>query len=1071
MESNKIMIGVEICIPNEESVKYELIVLRDIMLVDLLDGIVYGLQKLARNGSELDAKCLKEVDACLNVANNVHVYNGILLTSFNPQSYKDSGREGAEGSRLCLHSSDFTKNLDALGFISSTRIIFDRSGTYRSYHLNLANIIPAFNPANNDNAYVFPDYNISSRQFVRFDTTPVTIIPATDPPQKSKRGILMTLLPALLMAGTMVLVRSMMSSGNNRMIIMSVAMSGVTLVVSIVNFISDRITYKRDLKTWREQYTLYISRVIDKIETRKIGDVEKMKHMFPDIGVRMGYLCDTLKPDKAVFNLCGDIYSRAPGDPDFLTVRIGTSDQVPCQFEIEGSGEERIAESAYYRFSKEKGLEQIILTTDKGFMLRNYVGCELSTLSRRIAYDYRFLHDAPLLYSIRSCGTLGIISRQKTTADFMIQRMLFDLCFYHKPEDLQVVMLFPETDNRVDQEYLIQNYKFLPHFRELFKNRSQFAFDSVSATELFSHLLSIMARRAAQEADTLPHIVVVVYEEYGLKEHAFAQFLPSVPIDGKPFENTLGLTFIFPKPYREHLPAFCSHVIEFESDDKGKDAFDAQEVPADHQHQYMQYTYRANLVPHEDLSAAKAFRMSWNRALMDYPNNLYNAYKILAALSYARISSNAKVPSNVGMFELFGIHSTEIDIAKYWGKRGEVRKCDPARTLAVPIGKTENGQTCLDLHERGDGPHMLVAGTTGSGKSETILTYLLGLSLYFRPDEVNLMLVDMKGGGFIKRVGDLPHVVGSVTDVDGDENGTGESYMLRRFLNALRSEIRRRKIKLNAMHVDNVNDYIKVTRNEATIESHISKVSANSKEKALTDAEKDTMRRMAEKEPMTQLILIVDEFTELKRFSSESDDIDFIKEITTIARVGRSLGIHIVLISQNIEGAVTEDISVNSRSRLCLKVATRAASKQMIGTDLAAAPDMPGNGRAYLLVGTGSKFEYFQSGYSGAPAESTMAMPFQIMKANKSGKNTLFYDSASDNDELNKKREELKKQGLDRTQLDVLVSQIILHYRAVKHEYAKPHIVFQKPLPSKVCLKNGVLYEMRDGAYKVREEE
>ena len=167
MESNKIMIGVEICIPNEESVKYELIVLRDIMLVDLLDGIVYGLKKLAGRGSKLDEKCLKVVDECLSVSNNVHVYNKILLTSFNPQSYKDSGREGAEGSRLCLHSTDFTKDLDALGFISSTRIIFDPSGTYRSYHLNLANIIPAFNPANNDHAYVFPDYNISSRQFVR----------------------------------------------------------------------------------------------------------------------------------------------------------------------------------------------------------------------------------------------------------------------------------------------------------------------------------------------------------------------------------------------------------------------------------------------------------------------------------------------------------------------------------------------------------------------------------------------------------------------------------------------------------------------------------------------------------------------------------------------------------------------------------------------------------------------------------------------------------------------------------------------------------------------------------------
>ena len=80
------------------------------------------------------------------------------------------------------------------------------------------------------------------------------------------------------------------------------------------------------------------------------------------------------------------------------------------------------------------------------------------------------------------------------------------------------------------------------------------------------------------------------------------------------------------------------------------------------------------------------------------------------------------------------------------------------------------------------------------------------------------MLGDMNGGGFIKRIGTLPHVVGSVTDVDGDENGTGAEYMLKRFLNALTSEIRRRKILFNSMYVDSINGYIKACRD---IISHI----------------------------------------------------------------------------------------------------------------------------------------------------------------------------------------------------------------------------------------------------------
>lgn len=104
----------------------------------------------------------------------------------------------------------------------------------------------------------------------------------------------------------------------------------------------------------------------------------------------------------------------------------------------------------------------------------------------------------------------------------------------------------------------------------------------------------------------------------------------------------------------------------------------------------------------------------------------------------------------------------------------------------------------------------------------------------------------------------------------------------------------------------------------------------------------------------------------MKRFSSESNDIDFIAEITTIARIGRTLGLHIILVSQNIEGAINDDIRVNTKSKICLKVATKQASKEMLGTTDAAAATMPGHGRAYILVGTGSRYEYFQSAYTGA---------------------------------------------------------------------------------------------------------
>ena len=330
----------------------------------------------------------------------------------------------------------------------------------------------------------------------------------------------------------------------------------------------------------------------------------------------------------------------------------------------------------------------------------------------------------------------------------------------------------------------------------------------------------------------------------------------------------------------------------------------------------------------------------------------------------------------------------------------------------------------------------------------------------------------MKGGGFIKRIGTLPHVVGSVTDVDGDENGTGAEYMLKRFLNALTSEIRRRKILFNSMHVDSINGYIKACRD---ITSHIKSINnrlRGENKEEMSKKEEQAIRNQAKNDPLSHLILVVDEFTELKRFSSENNDIDFIGEITTLARVGRSLGFHIILISQNIEGAITDDIRVNSKSRLCLKVATRQASKEMIGNDLAASPTMPGNGRGYLLVGTGSKFEYFQSAYSGATVEDNMEAPIEIVEASKTGAYTVFYRSETDNLEYIQRKKELENSGRLETQLNAIVGAIKTYYDLNSSRYPAPHIVFQKPLPNKMILKDNVIYAYQDGKYEpVREVE
>ena len=1036
MENNKLLIGVQFIDPNNgESLVFELIVLRDLTLKQLLDGIKYGLAK--KSDEVFYGRCKQIFDACCTACDPSGRYRKMTLTTYKNALTEDKN----EDARFPITERDMTRTLVDIGFISSTRLVFDPRETYRSYEINTSAIIPAFNPSEQDSSNAFPHYNISTRQLYQFDDTPVEIIPPSPPPQKSDQNLFFMLLPTLIMISVTILTRMISAgqSGSGAMIgvLLSAAMSVVTMVTSVINFFRSKKKFKQSLENWRTTYEEYIDKTIAGILERQQADTEKLCELYPDVNE----LFDEKNPYKSVYGVSGNIFSRCQADPDFMTVRLGISDMIENRFEIVGSKQAEMFSSNSFQLKFDK--VKIVIADDPEFEDKDDETFYLSNLPNYISKKYQYMKRAPMLFSLRNCGALGIVAPNMVFADRLIQRAVFDLCFYQSPENVQFVVLFEPTDDRDQIESAIANYKFLPHFRELFPDRSQFVFDYSNAGTTFSSMLSIMKERAAAAengGEHFPHIVFIVYHEYAMKEHAFAQYLPQMPENAQKYQNQLGITFIFPKMYKEHLPAFCDHVISFTGD------------------------HTAELIPYEDESCRTEFSFNMTP---EWDARLYNTSKILSSLCFSKISQNGKVPSAVSLFELYGLSKNTLNISALWDSENRINIIE---TLAVPIGKTENGLTYLDLHEDFDGPHMLVAGTTGSGKSETIITYLLGLCMYFRPDEVNLMLVDMKGGGFIKRIGTLPHVVGSVTDVDGDENGTGAEYMLKRFLDALRSEIKRRKILFNSMYVDSINQYIGACRN---IDSHIKKINNRLRgedKEPLSAEEEAKIRTQARENSLAHLVLVVDEFTELKRFSTESNDVDFIGEITTIARVGRSLGFHIILISQNIEGAITDDIRVNSKSRLCLKVATRQASKEMIGNDLAASPSMPGHGRAYLLVGTGSKFEYFQSGYAGAVAEENFELPTEITEASKTGSYTKFYRSEKDNTDAISRKKELEAQGKLETQLNAVVGSIKTYYNRNKARYPKVHIIFEKPLPNRIIYENGSIYEERDGRFELMRE-
>lgn len=1030
MENNKILISIHFESKDKTRV-IELMILRDATLGQLLESIEYGIKKIIHNGYSKDdsvlsyEECLElferfaKTEEYMKVLGNEKYYKNMLLSLYdrNTLEGEKSHTITIKGRELVvLFESDRKKKLCELGFVSATRLAFlDYSEEIPNIHnIETDYIVEAFNPGNQNAKIKFPQYNISARILQRYDKTPIEIIAPSDPPAKPEQNIWMMLLPSILTIGVMSLLRGTIASnaGNSSFIFMSVAMGAISLITTLLSWSRQKKQYKENLAEWKSQYETYISRVIEKIKTRQEDDAKTLDENYPSVMT----LIDDVK------YLEDQVFSRSPMNSDFLTVRLGKSDAVPNIFEIKGSRQEEVFSPASFEIS---GDQVNLVLAEKG--TPGDPDFYISNLPAKISEQYRYMKNAPYLYSLSKCGALGLVSQNENKAlgdinsitELFIRRMIFELCYYHSPENLQFVMFFPETANEKKINEYISRYAHLPHFHELFENKSQFVFGKKSANIVLSSMLKIMDERTGAGRDTVvtPHVVFIVFDDYNLKEHAFASYLPTMPKDGEPYRNDLGLTFIFAKKYKEYLPEFCNHIIELNPNGQ---CFVTAYSDKEHKTPFISDSVQR----YNDESAER------------------RSFRMLSGLYYTRISQNRQVPSSVSLFEQFEIkrkrekkvaESIEAEIEYNWGndKDGK-RLLDITKTLAVPIGKTDNGDAILDLHEKADGPHMLVAGTTGSGKSETIISYLIGLCMRFRPDEVNMMLVDMKGGGFTKRLGKLPHVVGKVTDIDGDENNTGSEYMLKRFLVAVKSEVKRRKLVINHFdNVDSIDGYIKKCREL----------------KATADASKEDLEYISEN-PLTHLLLVIDEFTELKRFSNENSSVDYMGEITTIARIGRSLGIHIILISQNIEGAITDDIRVNSKSRLCLKVATRQASKEMIGNDLAASPSMPGNGRAYLLVGTGSKFEYFQSAYSGVLASEDTSSDLIVTHVHKEGEYSQFYCSYEDN----KKLIDARKNDATNTQLKETVDTICAIYekKLRNSEISAVRDIFRDPLPVNV---------------------
>ena len=569
------------------------------------------------------------------------------------------------------------------------------------------------------------------------------------------------------------------------------------------------------------------------------------------------------------------IWTKEINDDDFLTVRLGTG-TTKSKLDIRAPQE---------HFSVEdNNLEEKVY---------------------EIVKQSENLENVPVTFSFTKKYISAIICNIKNYDDFL-NGLFLQLMGYHSSLDLKIVFLL---DNQELDRY---NYaKYSPHCLSEDKSIRFYATNMEETKKISAHLETEFTKRKNQfyqengnEDDKdkkidkninyknwTPYYLIVTNNYSAIKNIPIVKDI----IESK---DNLGFAITILDNSLQSLPNECSAFIEL---------YDTESCVIEKEINN-QTVFKPEILANIDM------RMITNR---------------LANIPVEYVDEASQLPTSLTFLEMFKVARIEqLNILNRW------KSNDPTISLKTPIGVHTNGDLfILDLHEKEHGPHGLIAGSTGSGKSEFIITFLLSMAVNYHPDEVQFVLIDYKGGGlagaFENRETNtrIPHVVGTITNLDVSD--------MNRTLVSINSELKRRQQIFN--------DAKNVT-GESTID--IYKYQHYYREGVL-------------KEPVSHLFIVSDEFAELKAQQPE-----FMNELISAARIGRSLGVHLILATQKPSGVVNDQIWSNTKFRVCLKVADRGDSMEVLKKPDAAS--LKEAGRFYLQVGYDEYFDIGQSGWAGA---------------------------------------------------------------------------------------------------------
>ena len=521
-----------------------------------------------------------------------------------------------------------------------------------------------------------------------------------------------------------------------------------------------------------------------------------------------------------------------------------------------------------------------IQTAEKRFTIEKD---NLLDLSHDIAEQYRYYDESPIGISLMEHRIIGLFGTQSET-DSIIKSVIANICILHNSNDVKTAFLYTSS-SQCDRNKYIHD---IPHIWDSEKHNRYL---SSNEEQTYSVLNEIYKKVCTPQHGTNnksnPHYVIFTYTSDEIVKTSLYQVLQDNP-------DNIPVTIIFISRQYGELPHECQAVIQG-----------------------------------IDNACGIYVKNSNNNRFLPFVADTYNDRKLQYAISGLskiekdQISLSQEVPNKAGFLDMFRVGNIDaLRIDHRW------KSSKPYQSLATPIGIISDNEVLnFDIHEAFHGCHGIVAGTTGSGKSEFLQAYILSMMVNYSPKDVNFMLVDFKGGDIAIPFDGIPHVSAVVSNLT--------KAMLYRAIISLQAEKNKRQILFA----------------ETARRLGMDKIDINSYQKLYKNGDVSVA--------VPHLIIIMDEFAQFKTQHSE-----YMQDLIDIAQIGRSLGIHLILATQKPAGVVDGQIWSNSRFKFCLKVLEREDSKAVLQRDEAAYITNPGRG--YMQVGYNEIFNQFQSGYCRA---------------------------------------------------------------------------------------------------------